>query len=201
MKQFNRWLAKPLALLAGLVLVNSGLAQSTTITTFDNFNLDGLFGWSDATIVSGPLSYQVTDTGYGSGFEDINPNISAPGATHIELTVTLSGAAGASGLLGPIVALVDGDGTFVNYAWYGQALGSHVLSADLSSGIGLGTGGVPGLDLATLDFFHLQLDPSSYAGSYTVAFENLRLTTIPEPSSMAMIGLGGLLLILRRRIR
>jgi hypothetical protein len=195
----TRLIKSAVALAIVLTMIRPAAAQ--TISTFDNFNLDGLFAWSDATVVSGPTSYQISDTGYGSGFEDINPNINASGATHIELTVSLSGV-GAGGLLGPIVTLVDGDGTTVNYAWYGQQLGSHVLTADLSSGTGIGSGTVPGLDLSTLDFFHLQLDPSSFAGQYTVSFENLSLTVIPEPSSLALIGLGAAVLVsLRRRNR
>jgi hypothetical protein len=199
MKQHHRWLKNAFSLALSLTLVSPVLAD-TTITTFDNFNLDGLFAWSDATVLSTATNYQITDIGYGSGYKDINPNINAAGETHIELTVSLSGA-GADGLLGPIVSLVDGDGTFVNYAWYGQTLGSHTLTAALSSGTGLGSGSIPGLDLSTLDFFHLQLDPSSFSGAYTVSFENLRLVNIPEPSSLALIaiGLGGLVVARRRR--
>lgn len=66
MKLYTHWFARALAVAAGLIVVSPATAQ-TTITTFDNFNLTGLFAWSDATIVSGPTSYSVTDTGYGSG--------------------------------------------------------------------------------------------------------------------------------------
>lgn len=192
-----RLIKQALGLGVALACITPAVA-ATTISTFDNFNLDGLFAWSDATVLSTSTNYQITDFGYGSGYKDINPNINAFGETMIELTVTLSGPGG-SGSLGPIVSLVDGDGTFVNYAWYGQTHGTHVLTADLSSGSGLGSGSVPGLDLSTLDFFHLQLDPSGYAGQYTVAFENLRLTGIPEPSAFALVAVGGALLVARRR--
>src|SRR6266404_2850811 len=184
MKRNSTWFANAIAIAGGLAITTSALAQGTVISTFDNFNLDGLFAWSDATIVSGPTSYSVTDTGYGSGYKAITPVINASGATTIELTCTLSG-----GPSGPIVALVDGDGTFVNYAWYGTPVGSHVLTMDLSAGSGLGSGSVPGLDLSTLSFFHLQDDPGAFTGAYTVEFQNLSLTTVPEPSSLALIGL------------
>lgn len=110
------------------------------------------------------------------------------------MTLTLSGAPAADGQLGPIVSLVDGDGTFINFPWYGQTLGSHVLTADLTTH--------PDLNLATLDFFHLQLDPSGYGGSYTVEWQNMRITTVPEPSVVALLGLGVAgFVIARRRVR
>lgn len=190
MKQNTKWFTTAIAMASGLVIVSSAMAD-TTINTFDNFNLSGLFGWSDATIVSGPTSYSVTDTGYGSGYFDINPNINASGGTTLEVTLSLSGGVGADGQLGPIVALVDGDGTFITIPWYGQTLGSHVLTADLTA--------FPALDLSTLDFFHLQLDPSGYSGAYTVEWQDMRITTVPEPSAFAIAGLGVAALLFARR--
>src|SRR5213080_2692809 len=134
MKQYMNWFLH-LASIAGGVALMSTAAADTTISSFDNFNPDGLFAnWASATVVSGPASYSITSSGYGSGYKTISPNIDATGETNIELTVTLSGTPGASGpISGPIVSLVDADGTFYNYAWYGQTSGSHVLNASLSS--------------------------------------------------------------------
>ncbi len=53
----------------------------TLISNFDDFQLDGLFAWSDAVVESGPVSYSITDRGYGSGFKNINPNMDATGET------------------------------------------------------------------------------------------------------------------------
>lgn len=192
MKQNTKWFTTVIAMASGLVIVSSAMAD-TTINTFDNFNLTGLFGWSDATIVSGPTSYSVTDTGYGSGYFDINPNINASGGTILEVTLSLSGAPAADGQLGPIVKLVDGDGTSIDFAWYGQTLGSHVLTADLTA--------FPALDLSTLDFFHLQLDPSGFSGAYTVEWQNMQINTVPEPSSVALIAIGAAGLAIARRRR
>jgi hypothetical protein len=57
------------------------------------------------------------------------------------------------------------------------------------------------LDLSTLDFFHLQDDPGAFAGTYTISFENLVLTSVPEPSSFALIALGGVGFAIVRRWR
>lgn len=191
MKQNTKWFTTAIAMASGLAITSSALAQGAVISTFDSFNLDGLFDWSNATVVSGPTSYSITDTGYGSGYKDINPNVNAAGGTTLQVTLTLSGAPAADGQLGPIVALVDGDGTFQNIPWYGQTLGTHVLTADLTA--------YPALDLSTLDFFHLQLDPSGFAGAYTVEWQDMRV--VPEPSSFAIAGLGvAALLFVRRKI-
>ena len=71
MKRHRLWFIRQLIMASGL-LANLALAD-TTITTFDDFSLDGLFvNWASATVVSGPTSYSITSSGYGSGFKDIN---------------------------------------------------------------------------------------------------------------------------------
>jgi len=178
------WFHRLFASTLGLAVAYSAAAD-TTITTFDNFNLDGLFAtWASAAVDSGPTAYSITATNYGSGYKDINPNIDATGETNIELTVTLNGTGAANDpISGPIVSLVDGDGSFYNYAWYGQTKGTHVLRAALNAPTFISpAGSVPGLNLSNLDFFHLQDDPGGYHGQYTITFENLRLTGAPRPA-------------------
>ena len=168
---FGKWIA----VVGGLGLATSALADINVVTFDENFSMDGLFAWADATVVASAAGYSITDMGYGSGYKAINPKIDGTGMTNIELTVTLSGPGG-DGFLGPIVKMVDGDGTGMDFAWYGQTLGNHVLTANLATGGILREAGANSkLDLGTLSFFHLQLDPSTYSGQYTVRFEKLRL--------------------------
>ncbi len=61
------------AAIAGVLLLADWAAADTAITTFDDFALTELFAWSDATVVSGPASYSITDTGFGSGYKDSMP--------------------------------------------------------------------------------------------------------------------------------
>src|SRR5215472_5751024 len=119
MHRFIKWLTQ--AALASACIAPFGLARAETIiTTFENFNLDGLFpSWTSSSAVSLPTNYSVTASGFGSGYKAITPNVDAAGEKTIELTVTLSGT-GTGPISGPIVSLVDADGTFYNYAWYGQ---------------------------------------------------------------------------------
>lgn len=195
--------SKNLALVVALVTMTCGRLASAnvTITDFSNFNLDGLFAnWGTATVTSGPTSYDIISQGYGSGYKDINPNINATGTVNIQLTVTLDSAGVSGPVGGPIVSLVDGDGTFVNYAWFGQEAGTHVLTLPLASpSWESAAGSVPGLDLSTLDFFHLQNDPGGFTGNYLISFDDLTLT-VPEPASIAVAftGLLGLGMLGRR---
>jgi len=178
-------------MIIGFAMTDMVLAD-TTLATFDDFYSDALYNsWASQTAVieSGTTNYVITATGYGSNYK-YNP-VDGTGNATIELTVTLGGPPEADGKLGPIVSLVDADGTFANYAWYGQTLGQHVLTMPLSAPSWItAPGTTPGLDLATLTHMHMQVDPSSFtSGAYTISWENLRLVSAPpliELSSVAL---------------
>jgi hypothetical protein len=158
------------------------------LSAFQNFNLDGLFSsWASAPVDSTPTNYSLTASGFGSGYKTLTPIIDASGETNVELIVTLSGSGTpTTPISGPIVSLIDSDGTFYNYAWYGQTAGTHILRASLASPTFVSAAGsVPGLDLSKLAFFHLQDDPGTYTGQYTITFEGLRLTGLPPPSILS----------------
>jgi hypothetical protein len=196
----------------GAIVALSALLSSAeadvAITTFDNFQSDALYpGWAfpSTTIVSGPTSYSITATGYGSNYKYIqDDNRLGAGNTTVELAVTLSGPAAADGQLGPLVQLIDGDGTHYHYRWYGQTLGSHVLTRPVESPDYIQVaGGTPGLDLNNLFHMHMELDPGTFGsqGAYTVVWEDLSLTGfVPEPSSLVLLlGSAGLFTLRRSR--
>jgi hypothetical protein len=185
MKNESRWFRK-MALAGSGLLVAGVVLADTPLTSFDNFFSDALYAsWAapETVIVDGPTSYSITATGYGSNYKYLGI-INGLGETNVELTVTLAGPPVADGLLGPIISLVDGDGTYVNYAFFGQTLGQHVLNAPLSAPSWItAPGTTAGLDLTNIQHLHMQMDPGGFGtqGAYTVTWENLRLTGAPGP--------------------
>jgi hypothetical protein len=175
------------ALIASVVLGSVALAD-TQITGFETFFENELYAsWNEAAavIVSGPTSYSVTATGYGSNYTFIgNLGVLGAGNTHVQLDVTLTSAfPEADGHLGPIVTLVDADNTRYSYRWYGQTLGHHVLTRPVNSPDAIGNlGTIAGFDLDTLTHMHMELDPGGFGtmGPYTVEWNDLSLVTIAE---------------------
>lgn len=202
MKKNAVWIA---AAVAVALVRPQAVKADAVITDFNGFTSDALYaGWADlgATVTSGPNSYDINAVGYGSNYKYIGfPVINGLGNVNLELTVALSGPPAADGQLGPIVTLIDGDGTRNNYAWYGQPLGAQVLTKGIASPTWVDApGSTPGLDLATLTHMHMQIDPGAFgtSGAYTIQWQNLSLT-VPEPGSMALAAAGCGLLALRRR--
>ncbi len=171
------------ALAIGSVVARGATASAQVlITDFSFFNSNELYAsWADpsATIVSGEESYSVTATGYGSNYAYIgSAGIIGEGLTHLELEVSLSGPPAADGQLGPIISLVDADGSYYNYAWFGQTLGDHVLRANLAAPAWISNPGTePGLFLDGLPHMHMQVDPAQFGttGAYTIEWKNLNL--------------------------
>lgn len=176
------------AALCAAAVTGGGLQADTTITDFSNFVSDVLAdSWADpnTVVVSGPTSYDITATGYGSNYKYIGGDgILGAGESTLQLSVNLSGPPTGNGHLGPIVDLYDADGTAYSYRWYGQTYGDKVLTSPVESPYTvLFEGSTPGLDLNTLQDLEMQLDPGGFgtSGAYTVKWDDLSLTTLPTP--------------------
>jgi len=223
MKKNVQWFAGVLALAGSLSLIGSAQAQTTVLSSFQNFNLSATYGQWDAdgsqvinggngyspTIVSGstPGSFQVTAQGYGSGAFNFASPINASGANQFQLTFTINNLSGT----GPFwmnmgVDIADGthlvhltaqntEGGYLDYGNFNT--GTYTLYGSLNDQFG----GAP-LDTSTITAFNLEIDPAAYGNSspYTVTYESLSVANVPEPGTLSLIGMSfaGLWIVRRR---
>ncbi|MBA4106454.1 MAG: hypothetical protein C0485_11910 [Pirellula sp.] len=185
MKQATIYFAA--AMFSAFAALNGAARADVLITSFDlgTYTENALYAsWAAPTAIIdyGDESYNVTAAGYGSNWTYIEGRVpEGAGETHLKLDVTLEGPLAADGHLGPIITLVDADGTRNNYAWYGQLLGNHVLTLPITSPTWVeAPGTTSGLDLNHINHMHLQLDPGGFgsAGQYTVRWNDLSLITV-----------------------
>ena len=200
-------------------MANPLQAQSWVLSDFQNFNLSATYanwnadGWQtinggagimEPIITSGatPGSYRVNAGGYGSGAYNFTTPINASGANGFVFTFTLNTATPPV-WMNPQLTISDGThqvnlhytgGPWLNYGNYGT--GTYTLTGDLTDQFG----GAP-LDASTVTAFNLGWDPAgNIAGNiYDVTFNSLVLEVVPEPTTMALLGLGAAALVIARR--
>ncbi len=180
---------------AAMGVMMASVAGAATVTSFDNFTPTSPYAsWSTATITSGPTALGIQSTGFGGAYCNL-PNVDGTGADTIQLDATVT-----AGVAGFIVALGDTTGHEWNYAWYGNPAGSYVFTKSITA-FNFSTGGAGALDLANLDYIHIQVDPGAFGSTpYNVSFNDLQVisTVTPEPASLAVLSLGAMLLRRRR---
>ena len=159
------------------------------------------------------MSYEIQAQQYGSGAYDFSTPINASGADQFQLTFTINQTmqhGDGSGLwFGPNVDISDGThmvhlsaanagGGYLDYGPY-VGPGTYTLYGPLTDQFG-----GPALDTSTITAFNLELDPAEYGGGapYDITYRSLILTTVPEPTALALLALGvGGFVVARRRVR
>jgi hypothetical protein len=221
MKQTTKWLAVGLAVAGGLAFAGALRAQSvvslpsmdpTTLNTSPNAlyaNWDG-----GATFTSSSSGLEVQSSGYGSLYYVVpagQVQTLSANDTEATLVFTVNGTAANYVWIGTPFILNDNSGatTYTVYSgsgnpgnpvgttWNGNTVTETVqLSSAQLAAVQAGNDAIYG--------FNLEVAPATFGGgqtTYDITFNSLTLSPVPEPSTMALAGLGmaGLLAIRRRK--
>lgn len=222
MKQHSKWFAPVLALASGLAMAGSAFAQPVTGTPYLS-NVNPAFpapsalyaNWSTSAIITSQLTgLEVQSVGWGSGYYVIpgadvqyplNPldtvaqltltwnAPTAPLPNWVGVYFTLNDSAGNTGNLGGYGG-AGNPGNPANWVWSGNVLTiTTPLPAAQLAAVQAGTDAIYS--------FELGIDGGPLGTTiYDVTFNSLVVTSVPEPSTMALAGLGAAgLLIFRRR--
>ncbi len=210
-----------------LFYLTPAFAQSVTgDANLDNLNPANIttFGsWGSSVLSSGPTGFEVSSPGaFGSMFYSLpTPMPLNSGLTTATLVMTVNSPVPAQtgDWLGIPFILGDNSGS-VTYGGYAGMFGFAGTASPgtatwsgntVTETVQLGSAGAGGAaQLAAIqgggDFlynFNLELDPAvlpTGVSAYDVTFNSLTLSSVPEPSSFALAGLGAAaLLVVRRR--
>ena len=222
MKQYTKKFVAAIMAVAGLAIAGSTQAQPVTGTSYLS-NMDpGTFNtapsalypsWDSATFSDGPNGLEVQASGYGSMYYVIpSGDVQYPlnvNDTVAVLTLTFnSGAEVPPSWVGVQFLFNDNAGATPNLGGYGGSGNPGNPSNWLWNGNQLTiTAPIPAAQITAIQTgndavytFNLGIDPANLGSPYDITFNSLVLSPVPEPATVALLGLGAAgLLIFRRR--
>jgi len=209
MKLQTKWFATPLAIAAALALANLAQAQPITSTPYlsninpANASYSGFWNTPLTTISSTPTGMEFNAPGGSGSFSTMYyPIPTAQQATlnPLDNQVTFNyiwNSGNAVAGVNVLFALDDSMGG-VNYYGTGYVvptagLNSYTfaLQADNLAHVAAG---------AVINGMNFQIDPANVSGNYDITYSSITLSQVPEPTTLALAGLGAVgLLGCRRR--
>ncbi len=222
MKQRVKWLTTAVTTVSAVVAVCSVNAQPVTgtpyLSSMDPLTLNTspnavYAAWSGATFTSLPTGLEVNSPpAYGSLYYVVpNGQVQTlnPSDTIAQLTFTVNGDPSAYIWCGTPFILNDNTGaqSYGGYSGYNNGGNPPEVSWNgnvVTWSVPLSPAQLAAVQTGTdaIYAFNLQFDPAVVAaGSYDVTFNSLVITSVPEPATATVIGLGaaGLMAFRRRR--
>jgi hypothetical protein len=209
MKQQMKWFASFLVLAGSLMMTGLAHAQPITgLTYLSNIpanapSYTGSWNTPATTITSTPTGLEFVGPGGGGTFSTMYYAIPVPNQTPLNTADTqvtfdfLWNSGNAVAGVNVIFALDDSMGGTDYYA-----TGYNIPTLGLNSytfalqGPNLGNVAAGAL----INGMNFQIDPANVAGNYDITYSSITLSPVPEPGTVALVGLGAAgLLALRRK--